>query len=466
MANRVELIAVFILSIFGMSYGADTDTDIQTITAAMRQNENRINSIRLEYTCKTSIDELNGSEAELYHIVKGTFAINKSEGYILLDEKEQKGQVWDKDKEVKGTIRSYNGEVTRYLEHRKNKRGDHQAAIYTDHNLKLYKTNENPYYYVWRPNYAHNTFSDILSDPNSRVKILGEDFVDGLKSIRINYIEFKGVVDCHLWLLPDRNYLPIKSIVYNKNYREGKYPMVVTHWGEFKELNAGIWYPMSIVKYIRNANEPITIKVDNCNIAPLTKKDFEFEFPESAHVTDHTIGLLPTLIGKNAPELCAVKGWINSKPLQLSNLKGKVVLLEFWGYWCGACVAGMPIMIELYEEFGKEGLVVIGIHDDSLESTLELQAKLSDIATERLNGKRIPFPIVLDGGGETTIQGMDTKVWGCTTAAYGITRWPTQLLIDEDGKLVGEFSPYRKEDIRKLIEMLEVSKDRNKRQGN
>ena len=132
-------------------------------------------------------------------------------------------------------------------------------------------------------------------------------------------------------------------------------------------------------------------------------------------------------------------------------------MLDFWGYWCGPCVVDMPKLVELYKEFSKEGLVIIAIHDDSLGSTEELCKKLREISSKRWGGKGIPFPIVLDGGGETKIQGMDARVHGATTAAYGITMWPTKLLINSNGKLVGQFDN-SKEDRKKLIEMLGVEK--------
>ena len=62
------------------------------------------------------------------------------------------------------------------------------------------------------------------------------------------------------------------------------------HWSEFKEFADGIWYPMEIKMYLRNIDNPSTIKIEEMDISPLTKEDFEFEFPEFTHVTDHIAG--------------------------------------------------------------------------------------------------------------------------------------------------------------------------------
>jgi hypothetical protein len=63
-----------------------------------------------------------------------------------------------------------------------------------------------------------------------------------------------------------------------------------THWSDFKEFTGGIWYPMNIKMYLRDVNEPVTIKIEEMDISPLTKEDFEFKFPALTHVTDHIIG--------------------------------------------------------------------------------------------------------------------------------------------------------------------------------
>src|SRR5262245_14454020 len=69
------------------------------------------------------------------------------------------------------------------------------------------------------------------------------------------------------------------------------------------------------------------------------------------------------LEGKAPPEL-KVKEWMNTggKELKLADLKGKVVVLDFWGTWCGPCRAAMPHMKELYAKHKDKGLVVIGVH--------------------------------------------------------------------------------------------------------
>jgi thiol-disulfide isomerase/thioredoxin len=66
------------------------------------------------------------------------------------------------------------------------------------------------------------------------------------------------------------------------------------------------------------------------------------------------------LIGKPAPEIA--DGFaLNGKAVKLADLKGKVVLLDFWAVWCGPCVATFPHLIEWNKEYKDKGLVIIGL---------------------------------------------------------------------------------------------------------
>ncbi len=166
---------------------------------------------------------------------------------------------------------------------------------------------------------------------------------------------------------------------------------------------------------------------------------------------------LAYLIGKEAPELQQIKGWINSEPIKLADLRGKVVLLDFWGTWCGPCVGAIPKLIDLHEKYHNKGLVIIGIHDDSIKSMKELNEKLSGLSEKRWDGKEIPFVVALDGGGNCKIEGTKLTVRGATTAAYGIQSFPTMVLIDKEGKVVKEYN--RGEDTDVLEKLLAADID-------
>jgi thiol-disulfide isomerase/thioredoxin len=149
---------------------------------------------------------------------------------------------------------------------------------------------------------------------------------------------------------------------------------------------------------------------------------------------------LTLLTGKQAPALRQIKAWKNGGPVSLDQLRGKWVLLDFWGYWCGPCVGSMPALMDLYDKYHDKGLVIIGVHDDSVASIEEMDKNLEQTRKELWKGRDLPFPVALDGGGELPISGTERSTKGATHAAYGIQHWPTTILIDPQGNVVGEKS--------------------------
>ena len=63
-----------------------------------------------------------------------------------------------------------------------------------------------------------------------------------------------------------------------------------------------------------------------------------------------------------APNFIGIDNWLNSVPLNIADLRGKVVLVDFWTYGCYNCVNTLPHVTRLYDAYRDKGLVVIGIH--------------------------------------------------------------------------------------------------------
>jgi len=125
-----------------------------------------------------------------------------------------------------------------------------------------------------------------------------------------------------------------------------------------------------------------------------------------------------------APDFVGIEEWINTQPLSLKALKGKVVLLDCWTYTCIFCLRTIPIMRRLKEKYSKHGLIVVGAH--SAEYHFATNAANIKRALERY---RVDFPIALDTKNNT---------W----EAYGNMYWPRHILIDSNGLIRYEHAGY------------------------
>ncbi len=118
-----------------------------------------------------------------------------------------------------------------------------------------------------------------------------------------------------------------------------------------------------------------------------------------------------------APELIAKGAWINSEPLTMEELKGKVVLVDFWTYSCINCIRTIPYLQEWHEKYSSQGLVIIGVH--SPEFAFERNEGNLRKAVEDLG---VSWPVVQDN---------DFSQW----RAYDNRYWPAHYFIDAGGRV-------------------------------
>src|SRR5918912_789867 len=123
-----------------------------------------------------------------------------------------------------------------------------------------------------------------------------------------------------------------------------------------------------------------------------------------------------------APELEGGRGWLNTdRPLSIAGLRGKVVLLDFWTYGCVNCMHIIPDLRRLEEKYAKQ-LVVIGVHSAKFQNEKETE-----------NIRRI---ILRYGIEHPVVNDADFRIWD----AYAVNSWPTLVLIDPAGYVVGRAS--------------------------
>jgi len=119
----------------------------------------------------------------------------------------------------------------------------------------------------------------------------------------------------------------------------------------------------------------------------------------------------------SAPEFVGLTNWINSQPLTLDSLKGKVVLVDFWTYSCINCVRTFPYLQKWHETYQDDGFVLVGLH--APEFAFErVPGNVQNAVTER----GLTYPIALDNGFST---------WNAFNNRY----WPAGYLIDKEGNV-------------------------------
>lgn len=119
-----------------------------------------------------------------------------------------------------------------------------------------------------------------------------------------------------------------------------------------------------------------------------------------------------------APDFTGISHWINSRPLHIKDLRGKVVLVDFWTYSCINCLRSLPYVKRWYAKYHDKGFVVVGVH--SPEFDFEKKQANVEQAVRRLG---ITYPVAQDN---------DLDTWNAWDNQY----WPAEYLIDQHGNVV------------------------------
>jgi thiol-disulfide isomerase/thioredoxin len=125
---------------------------------------------------------------------------------------------------------------------------------------------------------------------------------------------------------------------------------------------------------------------------------------------------LPVL-ADSVPSLDAAQGWLNSPPLTPADLKGKVVVYDFWTYSCINCVRTLPYVRTWYDRYKADGLVVVGIHTPEFDFE-----KDHDNVRRAVQQLGVDWPVAFDD---------DMAIWNQFANQY----WPAKYIVDRDGKL-------------------------------
>ena len=130
--------------------------------------------------------------------------------------------------------------------------------------------------------------------------------------------------------------------------------------------------------------------------------------------TGHAIP--PQSMQKPAAEITA-KTWLNTTPLSLEKLQGKVVMVEFWTYGCYNCVNVEPYVKQWYETYHDQGFEIIAVHSPEFS-----HERVLDNVRAYVKRKQIKYPVAIDN---------DFAIW----KRYNNRYWPAMYLIDKQGQV-------------------------------
>ena len=109
--------------------------------------------------------------------------------------------------------------------------------------------------------------------------------------------------------------------------------------------------------------------------------------------------------------------WINSEPLKLEALRGRVVVVDFWTFGCYNCRNTLPSLKRLDETYRERGLTIIGVHSPEFDREKKIENVRREVASLEIN-----YPVVTDN---------DYETW----RAFGIEAWPTVVILDKQGRI-------------------------------
>jgi thiol-disulfide isomerase/thioredoxin len=115
------------------------------------------------------------------------------------------------------------------------------------------------------------------------------------------------------------------------------------------------------------------------------------------------------------PPLSGAVAWLNSLPLSAAELRGKVVLIDFWTFGCSNCRNALPHVREWHRKYKDDGLVVIGVHSPEFD----FEKNIANVK-RALVELGVPFPVAVDN---------DFTLW----RAFGNHYWPAHYFVDAKG---------------------------------
>ena len=141
--------------------------------------------------------------------------------------------------------------------------------------------------------------------------------------------------------------------------------------------------------------------------------------PHPASVATHATGRPAAPLDDEGPftGFDGNTGWINSRPLSVEGLHGRVVVVGFWAFECSNCLAALPHVKSLESKFRDRGVVVVGVHTPELS-----QERVESNVRDAVRRYGVVYPVALDG---------NNQIWNAFNNRY----WPAIYIVDTRGRV-------------------------------
>lgn len=136
---------------------------------------------------------------------------------------------------------------------------------------------------------------------------------------------------------------------------------------------------------------------------------------EKTNTSPPTKNVTASVTAQSLPEFQGISQWLNSSPLDMADLKGKVVLVQFWTFACINCQRTLPYIIRWHQQYAAQGLKIVGVHTPEFPFERDINN-----VKKALKQHQITYPVALDN---------DYKTW----SAYQNQYWPHLFLADRQG---------------------------------